>query len=194
MPNHCNNVLTKEDKSPINSLFKKFLTKEKDPNGKLSDNNTLDAQKIIPMPTGIKKASKLAEEVFYEKDTEIKNKKQKQLEKLKQSNLQKYSAEDWYSWCIENWGTKWGCYDGHIGENYLLFCSAWAPPIPLIAELSKKVNSRLRLIYIEEGDGFCGEYIASPDGINIDNYFNEIEEAPSSLLSELGYEEPEDEY
>jgi hypothetical protein len=54
------------------------------------------------------------------------------------------------------------------------------------------------LTYLEEGMGFCGEYIANPDGTYSDKVYDDLENVPDSLKEELGlnereeYEEEED--
>ena len=196
MPNHCSNTLMRVDGLPIGKLFNKFLKKGKGFDE--TDKETLDANKIIPIPKGIRKTMKFSTVEWIQRNLgedgkEEREKQEKQIEKLKKENFDKYGSQDWYDWCVANWGTKWGCYDGAINEQSLWFASAWSPPIPVIAELSKKINASLRLIYIEEGDYFCGEYIANPDGQNIDNFYENIDESPQSLQDELGYEKWEEE-
>ncbi len=62
---------------------------------------------------------------------------------LRQEHLLKtYGASTWYDWAINNWGTKWGCYDGSVGEVFggaleAMFQSAWSPPSPALAVLSE---------------------------------------------------------
>jgi len=193
MPNHCNNTLMRLDGLPIGKLFNKFLKKGNKFDE--TDKETLDANKIIPIPKGIRKTMKFSTIEWFQSNSgeDGKEEREKKIEKLKKENFDKYGAQDWYDWCVANWGTKWGCYDGQINEQSLWFASAWSPPIPVIAQLSKKINISLRLIYIEEGDYFCGEYIANPDGQNIDNFYNKIDESPQSLQDELGYEKWEEE-
>ena len=43
---------------------------------------------------------------------------------------------NWYDWAIKNWGTKWGAYDGIIGDEVITFLTAWATPAPAIQKLS----------------------------------------------------------
>lgn len=193
MPNHCSNTLMRVDGLPIGKLFNKFLKKGKGVDE--THKETLDANKIIPIPRGIRKTMKFSTIEWWQRNVseDGKQKQEKKIEKLKKENFDKYGSQDWYDWCVANWGTKWGCYDGGITEQSLWFASAWSPPIPVIAELSKKINASLRLIYIEEGDYFCGEYIANPDGQNIDNFYDNIDESPQSLQDELGYEKWEEE-
>ena len=59
---------------------------------------------------------------------------------------------NWYDWRVENWGTKWCagetffCKDGSIS-----FQTAWAPPLPVILELSKRYPERvIKFSYYDE--------------------------------------------
>lgn len=36
-------------------------------------------------------------------------------------------TKGWYDWCCGNWGTKWGCYELEIDDNFISFTSAWSP-------------------------------------------------------------------
>lgn len=103
-----------------------------------------------------------------------------------------YKDDDrWYDWCVSNWGTKWNADTYNISDEGISLGTAWSPPLPVISELAKLVQKDLRLIYIEEGMGFCGEFIANSDGTFVDNCYD-IPKAPEELLNELGYEEWED--
>ena len=102
-------------------------------------------------------------------------------------------------WNVENWGTKWGCMDGFVQDTGgLYFNTAWSPACPVIQKLSELIGESLRLTYLEEGMGFCGEYIANPDGTYSDKEYDDLENVPDSLKEELGlnereeYEEEED--
>jgi hypothetical protein len=102
-------------------------------------------------------------------------------------------------WNVENWGTKWGCMDGFVQDTGgIYFNTAWSPACPIIQKLSELIGESLRLTYLEEGMGFCGEYIANPDGTYSDKEYDDLENVPDSLKEELGlnereeYEEEED--
>ncbi len=56
MPNNRNNILARADGLPIGNLFNKFLKKTN--RFDELDNETLDADKIIPNPKGIQKTMK----------------------------------------------------------------------------------------------------------------------------------------
>ncbi len=58
MPNHCSNTLMRVDGLPIGKLFNKFLKKGKGFDE--TDKETLDANKIIPIPKGIRKTMKFS--------------------------------------------------------------------------------------------------------------------------------------
>lgn len=75
-------------------------------------------------------------------------------------------SHSWYDWRVENWGTKWDLImpeRGRAAADELLACgetffdTAWAPPIPAIAELSRLFpDSGFRLDYYECGHFFAG--------------------------------------
>ena len=58
MPNHCSNTLMRLDGLPIGKLFNKFL--KKDNKSDETDKETLDSNKIIPIPKGIRKTMKFS--------------------------------------------------------------------------------------------------------------------------------------
>jgi hypothetical protein len=98
---------------------------------------------------------------------------------------------NWYDWAVENWGTKWNSYDGNVTEKGIGFCTAWAPPIPVIAALAKQIEKPLRLIYDEPGVDFCGETLFNPDGTYEDNEYSPRADAPDELKEELSIDEEE---
>lgn len=54
------------------------------------------------------------------------------------SNKIHYGATTWYDWCCKNWGTKWNtCNTQQPDTDTVIFDTAWAPPKPVIAQLSK---------------------------------------------------------
>ena len=97
-------------------------------------------------------------------------------------------------WHTENWGTKWGCRDGFVNDNGgYWFSTAWSPACPIVLELSKLIGQSLRHTYLEEGMGFCGEFIANPDGTYSDKVYDDLENVPDDLKEELGLNDREDE-
>ena len=185
MPNWCSNTLEVTDSNePFNKLVAKYLSQE---NGE----DMLDFEKVIPYPKCLKESNSLWE---FNKDEKTPwEERNKLIEEAKKNNIKECGFESWYEWCVENWGTKWNSCDGNVTEYGAFFMTAWSPPIPVIRELSTLIKHDLRLIYIEEGCGFCGEYIAKADGSVIDNYYESVNDAPQDLLDELGYEPWEDE-
>jgi len=111
----------------------------------------------------------------------------------------KDSEEYTNEWNRENWGTKWGCMDGFVQDvGGIYFNTAWSPACPIVLELSKLIGESLRLTYLEEGMGFCGEFIAHPDGKYEDKVYDDLDDVPDDLRDELGlndrdYDEEEDE-
>ena len=83
------------------------------------------------------------------------------------------NSNDWYNWNCRNWGTKWDVAvssdeqypetymeQSPNGENlvvYYNFNTAWSPPFPAIAELSKQYPSLLFTLSYEEEQGWGGE-------------------------------------
>jgi len=105
----------------------------------------------------------------------------------------KDSEEYTNEWNRENWGTKWGCMDGFVQDTGgLYFNTAWSPACPIIQKLSELIGESLRLTYLEEGMGFCGEYIANPDGTYSDKEYDDLENVPDDLKEELGLDEREE--
>lgn len=94
----------------------------------------LSAHKFIPYPAQFKSADDAREEA---KKSGVPYK-----------NLPKDGFNSGgYDWCCEHWGTKWGIYSAKLsddreqGEDEPLiytFQSAWSPPWPVIAAMSKR--------------------------------------------------------
>jgi hypothetical protein len=104
-------------------------------------------------------------------------------------------TKDWYNWRVENWGTKWNGYDGRFNcddFSSFTFDTAWAPPLPIIKKLAELTGETFILEYIEYGMFFCGKYTASPEE-DYDEFYDNIENAPTELLNSLGYEPYEEE-
>ncbi len=64
-------------------------------------------------------------------------------------------SETGYKWQCSNWGTKWGAYDyGPVkrGKNVVTytFDTAWAPPLPVLAQASHRWGVLVALSYHEE--------------------------------------------
>lgn len=96
-------------------------------------------------------------------------------------------AKNTIGWETENWGTKWNCMDGFVQDvGGYYFNTAWNPACPVIQKLSELIGESLRLTYLEEGMGFCGEFIAHPDGTYSDKDYDDLENVPDDLKEELG--------
>lgn len=55
------------------------------------------------------------------------------------SNALQYGHTDWYSFCVAKWGSKWNSYDsGLMGDDTLVFHTAWSRVMPVIAELARR--------------------------------------------------------
>lgn len=77
------------------------------------------------------------------------------------------AIDDWQSWCCEHWGTNKVAFDAvwmapqramkRDAQQVAFFNTAWSPPIPIVAELSRSFPALiLRLEYNEPLWGFRG--------------------------------------
>jgi hypothetical protein len=85
------------------------------------------------------------------------------IEHQKAVNKSLHGAEDWYTWCINNWGTKWGCYEGHFNEDdnggSYSFSTAWSPVRnSVMYELLKDIPDLCYEWEEEQGYGEIHEY------------------------------------
>lgn len=101
------------------------------------------------------------------------------------SNIINYGFPDWYEWCNANWGTKWEAdhIAGSPEEGYLVFDTAWNPPIGIVAKLFEIFPEEdIDWYYEEPGMDFAGNYTPDYEGGFIDtpcpvqNYEEEMEE------------------
>jgi hypothetical protein len=103
---------------------------------------------------------------------------------IRERNIKNCGHADWSSWSDTHWGVKNNCRDIQIFDKAASFLTAWSPPIPIIIELSRKSGASLRLVYIEEGWGICGELRVNPDG-ELQHEQYHIDQAPARLLEEV---------
>lgn len=195
MPNHCTNSLSCTSGKTIGSIIKPYITDD-DHGSKFFDFN-----KIIPEPYGIKVSSKLIDMVWQHSipdedkipQTAI-DKINEALEIIKKSNKEKYGSEDAYNFHVDNWDTKWNSYDNWTFDNgfdniedldVIGFQTAWSPPINVIRQLAKLTGESLRISYYDEGWMFGGEYLVNPDGSEVDNCYQDIDDCPDHLKEEL---------
>ena len=159
MPNYCNNtlMLNEDTNDSILDVLKDYMDKK----------GNLSFQKILPIPTALKKAN--------EDDKEL-------CKKL----IHKYGADSVWDWCVMNWGTKGGGEVHYAEPNGIGFETAWSPPIGIVKALSMLTGRDFRLTYIEEGVDFCGEYFSYPNWLhNHDHEHSPISSAPKKLQKEL---------
>ena len=117
MPNYMYNKLqVSGDQNLIDVMLKDI--KNDNP---YHDINSIDFNKIIPMPDNIIKGDLS----FEDRDNPL----------------------TWYNWCVKNWGVQWNALVNkellqniERGLNTILFITAWNPAIPVIIELSRKYN------------------------------------------------------
>jgi hypothetical protein len=100
----------------------------------------LDFNCIIPMPEPIKRT--MREELSDDSPKGI---------ALRKRNLAQFGFEDWYGWSSKIWGTKWNSYHGRFfdSDKVFTFCTAWAPPFPVLSKLAELLNSPLQLEYYD---------------------------------------------
>ena len=182
MPNHCSNYLYLANGKNIFPLLDAYMQEDSP--------TELDFEKILPMPDTIKESCEFAS---HENITKIHNavgeeKKalEEKIEVNKIINLREYGVKDWYDWCVGNWGTKWNAYDGTSNESSVVFCTAWAPPLPIVKRLAELTGETFVLDYLEEGMGFGGRYTASPEEDN-DEFYDDITTAPEDIQEAVGY-------
>ena len=166
MPNYCTNILmlNEDSNDSIWDVLRDYIS-----------NGRLDFELIRPMPDELRGTTSPTP-----KDTDP---------ATKEALIQKYGADNWWDWCVQNWGTKWNC-DMDAEKNQSKHCmtmdTAWSPPIPIVAQLSKLTGREFRLTYIEEGVDFCGEYFSYPNWLkNHDHEHSPISSAPKKLQKEL---------
>jgi hypothetical protein len=193
MPNHCTNLLSCTSGKTIGSIIKPYLTDK---------GNSIDFNKILPMPEGILKtlSSSTIEEITKERTPEEKEARDKEIEELQEQNLKDYGHKNWYDWCVAVWDTKWNAYSCYTLEDItspfellntidgihdLGFQTAWSPPINVIRELAKLTGESLRMSYYDEGWMFGGEYLVNADGSETDNCYEDIDDCPEHLKEEL---------
>lgn len=190
MPNWCNNTLTivGNDKT-FDQVIAPYLTTQivKDYNDEDEEITYLDFEKILPFPKCIAETKHLWN-LGAEKRLNINfDDLHKLIKEAEENNLKECGYKSWYDWSVENWGTKWNSDSCNITESGMALVTAWSPPTLVIKELAKKLQCDLRLIYIEEGEFYCGEFLAGADGSVVEKFYN-INDAPQNLLDELGYE------
>jgi hypothetical protein len=96
---------------------------------------------------------------------------------------------DWYRERLDKWGTKWVGYDLIIGNGVIDFCTAWSPPLPIIAKLAELHKYFVfQLEYYEPGMAFRGVATAKwLDGeVSLEDRCWDMTEKD---FSELGFDE-----
>ena len=176
MANNCLNTLMKLDGSYLDGIFDLYIEDKvpADKFGSYLDGN-FNFGKVIPEPDLIKIAMFLSEYRISKLD-------------LPESTLLELinlvDNNDWYEWRKENWGTKQIALEVCVNPMDVTFETLWTPPIKVIAELSKLVKTSLRLIYVEEGAGICGE-ATFINGETVHTAYEDFDEVPDELRKEL---------
>ncbi len=153
MPNHTTNHLRVTGPAESIAKMQEFAKGE----------GALDCNAIIPMPEvlrGTRKGSGLANDETLE-ETHAREQREAKL-------VDEYGYDNWYDWSIANWSTKWGVYpigeplawEEEINGVYMVFYSAWSPPMAVIAELAHRFpDLRFVLDYSDEGGGYAGQAV-----------------------------------
>lgn len=82
-----------------------------------------------------------------------------------QHNIKEYGAPDWYTWSIEHWGVKWNASDTEWTDTEAVFKTPWNAPIPIIAEMSRRLDAFLLVAFADEDFGSgAGIAVCGPDG------------------------------
>ena len=142
--------------------------------------NVFDFNAVIPMPPH--------SETFFAKGC------------LGNEDRLKYGKNNWYDWSIKNWGTKWNSCETRLEdeeEDFLeyTFNTAWAEPVPVIAELARKFGVKVICDYYDADDfpNAAGRLKAEPGTDMKETRHSEdlewlAEEFGSNLLESYGYE------
>ena len=143
MPNWCSNtVMIQGDPNEVEALMESVC----------DDSNPFSLNKIMPRPEELEGRSAPEKDEDYAKRM-----------------VELYGSADWYHWSIDNWGTKWDTGECRVISNFndpmlpgyttvkIEFNTAWAPPLPVYKELSKKFpNTNIYACYDEPGVDFAG--------------------------------------
>lgn len=109
------------------------------------------------------------------------------------------SAEDsrdfqcnWDTWNRANWGTKWGAYDGLVGEldgglGFIQFDTAWSVPYPVIAALANRYKCQFEHRYFDEGHCFWGVEIWA-DGSRVSKRYKHDDDYAPLCIELKGYD------
>ena len=178
MANQCANTLTRLDKSDLLGILSVFIKKNyinADASTFVEVAGEFNFEKVVPEPDLIKISMFLAE--YRLKNLDLPDATKAALKDLVETN-------DWHEWRRKNWGTKHNAFDVNVSCDAVTFQTLWTPPIPIIAELSKLVGTPLRLTYLDEGAGICGE-ATFVNGEVMLNAYEDFDEVPDALRKEL---------
>lgn len=136
----------------------------------LNENEEVDFNKIIPMPSSldVESSSKATlgykiithtgdkHDVFkFAKMTKEEQDKCIELGNIYKENLEKYGHTDWYGWRLDNWGTKWNACDTFNDGTYVEFSTAWSAPLEIYNALAKMFpNIEISFDWADEDAGY----------------------------------------
>lgn len=180
MAKWCRNILTLPNCDiAIEEALKDYLSTRtcQSDDGEERSEVFLDLEKVTPYPQCIKESMPL-----YEGDRKNNREAIRQAER---KNKEQCGYESYRDWCIENWGTIFNCGTGcRITFKAIMFETASSPPLPVISELALFTGRSVRLVYIEEYAGFCGEVSFYKDRAPDQKTYS-INDAPDALMDEL---------
>lgn len=77
--------------------------------------------------------------------------------------------DNWYDTNLSRLGTKWDIFppmnvDYTEGFLFMTFDTAWTPPSKFCEELAKQYDVTVEIIYMEQGNDFCGKEVYDING------------------------------
>lgn len=161
MPNHITNRLTIETSSErLEAIFAAIQGKDRE-----GADMPIDFQRIVPMPEVLRNTGSGSTiidgkriETWWTDNEHPYNHPERRPDRLltdeEQAALAKTGFSNWYDWSVANWGTKWNAYSQERDENVILFQTAWAAPLPVLAALARRYpEARFTLEYADEDLG-----------------------------------------
>lgn len=108
MPNHVHNIVTVKGDPEVVGLLDRAVKSEEMP---------MDFERIVSEPSIVTELSSVV---------------------MDHENINNHPGRSTLDWRVEHWGTKWNAYDfGACGLGRYEFFTAWDPPLPIVAELSR---------------------------------------------------------
>lgn len=199
MPNHCSHVMTVTGSEEGIARFKrnviKPISEEDRKNKPWVPENEFDFNAIIPMPECLVETRSPAvtddDIQRWSANSTEEHIAELQAEKAKNDKAREECGFDnWYDWCCANWGTKWGAYDLHVGEDFpdrlgLNYDTAWCPANESFMQemASQYPELHFEIYAIDEGMGFAC-HIEMSDGMLVHYSEHEYESSRFKWIAE----------